>query len=441
MRTTRSPRAYGSPRRNSRPWTVATSVPSVDLHDPADVADLLRHLRAHLRDDAAATCTSATRPAISAPSCRPTARSSTEPATRTRRGSAASGIRRRTPTASPRPRVQPIRRLHVRLRDGPRDRGVDGAVLGRRVLPPRLLGRLSVLRVGERERLRPLGRHDVFGDAHVVRRRRRRRHDGERQLLQQPHRDVGHLQRRPPVQRVDRQCIARLRPHGQHRRRRVGQRRARQQLQHLYAASAAPDRACQATGAGGSTYQRAGATTAGPQGYAHARRRLDVQRQDRARPTRGIRRASATTTTRTSTATSTRTPAAAGSSIRRVAGVALSGDTSWADRESQARRRRRQFGDQSFGGLGGDRSFGGGGFGGDRSLGRWRRRLGWPLRRRRRIRRRRFPRRRRLPALSSRKSSQTSGRCRYALRIGPIGPPSCFWHTRLNFRDSPNATP
>ena len=79
-----------------------------------------------------------------------------------------------------------------RLRAGTRHRGVDRAVLGRRVLPPGLLGRLPVLRVGERQRLRPLGRDDVFGHALVVRGRRRRRHDRERQLLQRAHRHVGH---------------------------------------------------------------------------------------------------------------------------------------------------------------------------------------------------------------------------------------------------------
>ena len=143
------------------------------------------------------------------------------------------------------------------------------AVLGRRVLPPGLLGRLSVLRVGERQRVRALGHHDVFRHAHVVRRRRRRRHDGERQLLQQPHRNVGHVQRGPPVQRVDRQRVARLRPHGEHGGRRLGQRRARQQLQH-YTGQRSTGSSVSATGAGGSTYERTGATTAGPEGYAHA---------------------------------------------------------------------------------------------------------------------------------------------------------------------------
>ena len=54
-----------------------------DLHDPAVVADPLRDLRADLRGDAAGTSTSATRRAISARWSRPTAPSSTAPATRT----------------------------------------------------------------------------------------------------------------------------------------------------------------------------------------------------------------------------------------------------------------------------------------------------------------------------------------------------------------------
>ena len=53
--------------------------------------------------------------------------------------------------------LQPVGRIHLRLRDGARHGSVDGAVLGRRLLPPRLLGWLSVLCLGECERLRSLG--------------------------------------------------------------------------------------------------------------------------------------------------------------------------------------------------------------------------------------------------------------------------------------------
>jgi hypothetical protein len=65
--------------------------------------------------------------------------------------SAARDLRRRR-----RAGLQPGGRLHVRLRHRARDRGDGGAVLGRRLLRTGLL-RLSLLRLGERERLSQLG--------------------------------------------------------------------------------------------------------------------------------------------------------------------------------------------------------------------------------------------------------------------------------------------
>ncbi len=59
-----------------------------------------------------------------------------------------------------------------------------------------------------------------------------------------------------------------------------GQRRAREQLQHLHR-PALDGSAVSGTTAGGSRYNRAGATTAGPEGRRARRRRLDVQREDR----------------------------------------------------------------------------------------------------------------------------------------------------------------
>ena len=53
----------------------------------------------------------------------------------------------------------------------------------------------QMLRIGERQRLRTLGRDDVFRNAIVVRGRRRRGDDGERELLQLAHGLVGHVQR------------------------------------------------------------------------------------------------------------------------------------------------------------------------------------------------------------------------------------------------------
>ena len=74
----------------------------------------------------------------------------------------------------------------------------------------------------------------------------------------------------PPVQRLDRQCLARLRPHGQHAPPAARPTSRAAATTTSTRASARPVRACRATGAGGSTYNRAGATTAGPEGYAHA---------------------------------------------------------------------------------------------------------------------------------------------------------------------------
>ena len=68
-----------------------------------------------------------------------------------------------------------------------------------------------------------------------------------------------------------------------------------------------------ATGAGGSTFDRTRATTAGPEGYGHTGSGSTYNART-GRPMRGPPRAWATTTTRTSTATCTGTPATAGSS-------------------------------------------------------------------------------------------------------------------------------
>ena len=139
------------------PWVVATSVPTVIYTiPPSSPIHYVTYVRIYeatpqvrLRRLYAGLSRHRGR--------RRTAPSSTARATCTRRGSArvvsaAVHLRRRGGAG-----LQPVRRLHVRLRDGTRDGGVDGAVLGRRVLPPGVLGRLSVLRDGERQRVRPLG--------------------------------------------------------------------------------------------------------------------------------------------------------------------------------------------------------------------------------------------------------------------------------------------
>ena len=235
--------------------------------------------------------------------------------------------------------LQPVRRLHLRLRAGPRHRGVDGALLGRRVLrraiTAALLGR-RLLRDGEHQRLRPLGQHHVLRHAQLVRGRRRGGHHGERQLLQQPHRDVRHVQRRPAIQRVDRQRHARLRPDGQHAR---------------PAASAT---------------SRAPATTTSTPASARRARRSPAPRPAAARTTAPAPRPRARKATPTSAAARPTTPATGKTNTWGTASVngnhyadvngnvykntgdgwqqhsssgwgSASGDTSWADKESQAR--------------------------------------------------------------------------------------------------------
>ena len=241
-----------------------------DLHDPAVVADLLRDVRADLRGDAAGRLRR-----LHAGLSRHGGRAVRHgrlrhrlrvlAVDRQRLVCAAVHLRRRRGAD-----LQPVRRLHVRLRDGTRHGRVDGARSGAAPTTTRgYWGGYRCCAIGERQRLRPLGRHHLFRHALVVRGRRRRGHDGERQLLQQPHGHVGQLQRRPPVQRVDRQRDARLRPHDQRRRRRLRPTSRARATTTRTRASARPANAVSGTGAGGSTYNRAGATTAGPEGNAH----------------------------------------------------------------------------------------------------------------------------------------------------------------------------
>ena len=124
------------------------------------------------------------------------------------------------------------------------------------------------------------------------------------------------------------------------------------------------------TGAGGSTYQRSGATTAGPQGYAHAGEGSTYNAKTGNTNTWGTASvgnnhyADVNGNVYSNTGNGWQQHNASGTSP-------ASGDTSWADRESQARSGGTSSwgGDRSFGGDGGDRSFGGGGFDGDRSFG------------------------------------------------------------------------
>jgi hypothetical protein len=125
------------------------------------------------------------------------------------------------------------------------------------------------------------------------------------------------------------------------------------------------------TAAGGSSYQRSGATTAGPEGYAHAGEGSTYNAKT-----------GKTNTWDTASAGNNHYADVNGNVYKNTGDgwqqhsssgwSGASGDTSWANRESQARAGGDSFGgDHSFGDGGfGDRSFGGSGWGGgDRSFG------------------------------------------------------------------------
>jgi len=131
------------------------------------------------------------------------------------------------------------------------------------------------------------------------------------------------------------------------------------------------------TGAGGSSYQRSGATTAGPEGYAHAGEGSTYNAKT-----------GKTNTWGTATAGNNHYADVNGNVYKNTGSgwqqhsssgwSNASADSSWADRESQARSEGGQRAD-SFGGggWGGDRFGGGGGFGGNRfSGGSWGGRFG-----------------------------------------------------------------
>ncbi len=270
--------------------------------------------------------------------------------------------------------LQPLCRLHLRLRRRPGHRRLDGAVLGlwRRLLPPGVLGRLlrpRLLRLGQRQRLRPLGQRHLLGHAQLVCRRRRGRHHAHGTYYNSRTGTAGSYYGRPAIQRLDRQRHTRLRPHRLRRGGRLGQRGARQQLQHLH--RPALDR-LQRVGRKAPAAARSTAPAPpppGPEGNAHAG---------------GGSSYNAHTGNTNSWASASvgnqhyadvngnvyhngNSAAAAGWQQHSSGGWgAASGDTVWADRESQA----RSSGDSRFGGFssfggGGDRfGGGGGGFGG-----------------------------------------------------------------------------
>lgn len=138
----------------------------------------------------------------------------------------------------------------------------------------------------------------------------------------------------------------------------------------VYTGQRSTGNAVSATGAGGSTYNRAGATTAGPQGNAHVGGGSAYNAKTGKTTTWGS--ASVGNQHYADVNGNVYHNGAGGWQQHSASGWgSASGDTSWADRESQARSAgddrwggfSHSF-DRSFGGgLGGDR-FGGGGFGG-----------------------------------------------------------------------------
>jgi hypothetical protein len=130
----------------------------------------------------------------------------------------------------------------------------------------------------------------------------------------------------------------------------------------VYSGQRTTGNAVSAAGAGGSTYNRAGATTAGPEGAAHVGGGSSYNAM------------TGKTNSWASASVGNSHVADVNGNVYRNTGNGwqqhssggwggASGDTSWADRESQA----RSFGDDRFGGFSDNfnRSFGGG-FGGDR---------------------------------------------------------------------------
>ena len=210
------------------------------------------------------------------------------------------------------------------------------------------------------------------GTRSLVRGRRRRRHDRERQLLQQPHRHVGHLQRRPAVQRVDRQRDARLRPHDERRGRRLRQRRARAATTTSTPGSARPAIARVGHRRGRQHLQPRRRDDRGPEGDAHVGGGSTYNAKTGKTNTWGTASvgnnhyADVNGNVYKNTGDGWQQHSSSGWS-------SASGDTSWADKESQARSagddRAGSFSEaspmsRSDGGFGGGDRFGGGGFGG-----------------------------------------------------------------------------
>ena len=150
-------------------------------------------------------------------------------------------------------------------------------LLSSRVLSELL--RSSLLWLGERQRLRPVGQHDLLRDAHLVRRRRRTGTSASGNYYNYRTGTTGSY-RRPPVQRLHRQCDPRLRPYRQHGSGRLGRRRARQQLQHVHRSAIDRQRRLR-NGRRWQHLQPGGRIHGGTARRCARRRRIDLQRAHR----------------------------------------------------------------------------------------------------------------------------------------------------------------
>ena len=318
--------------------------------------------------------------------------------------------------------LQPVRRLHVRLRDGPRRRrrGWTRGGAARYYYPAYWGGygccaTASANVYGHWGATTYSGTRSWYAGGGVAGTTASGNYYNSRTGTS------GSYNAGTPVQRVDRQRDARLRPHDERRRRRLRQRRAREQLQHLHRPALDGQRRVRARAPAAAPTTAPARRPPGREGNAHVGGGSTYNAKTGQTNTWGTASvgnnhyADVNGNVYKNTGDGWQQHSSSGWN-------SASGDNSWANRESQARIERRRpvrrlqrsepdvadeqrrrrlrrvrwrgFGGGGFGGggFGGGDRFGGGGFGGGGGIRR-------PLRRRR-LRRRRIPRRR-SPALAS----------------------------------------
>ena len=348
---------------------MATSVPDVIYTIPtSSPVYFVTYVRIY-EADARSTCMSATRRAISAPSCRPygTVVYGTGYAYTPWVGiglvSAALHLRRRGGTG-----LQPACRFHVWFRVG--SRLPRGSRTTARITTPAYWGAYPCCATATANVYGQWGNTAYSGTADWPTPAAASRADrASRQLLQPAHRDAGNIDAGRQYNAwtgnasrgYDRSAYTAAGGYGNV---------ARGSNSNVYTGQRSTASSVSGIGAGGSTYQRSGATTAGPAGYAHAGEGSTYNAQTG--KTNSWDTASVGNNHYADVNGNVYKNDGSGWQQHSSSGWSeASGDTSWADRESQARS------------TGDDRS---GGFSGaDRSWGRrWLRRrwFWWRLRRR-----------------------------------------------------------